>query len=248
MNPTKQRTDLLAATAILNYNEPTIQKLIKKNGWLNMSEHDKIKAIYDFVKDDIVFGYNRDDAVTASEVLNDGYGQCNTKATLLMALLRATGVPCRFHGFTINKRLQKGAITGIWYFAAPKSILHSWVEIWYQNDWRALEGVILDHAYLLKLQNKFGNCSGTFCGYGVYTDTFEKPPIDWDGKSTYIQNLGINQDFGTYNSPDEFYKQHGSNLAGVKRWLFIHIVRKSMNRNICAIRNEKNTKNLPKQC
>jgi hypothetical protein len=39
--------------------------------------------------------------------------------TLLMALLRAMGVPCRFHGFTINKALQRGAITGVAYRLAP---------------------------------------------------------------------------------------------------------------------------------
>ncbi len=37
------------------------------------------------------------------------------ESTLLMALLRAVNIPNRLHGFTIDKALQKGAITGIWY-------------------------------------------------------------------------------------------------------------------------------------
>lgn len=157
-----------------------------------------------------------------------------------MALLRATGIPCRFHGFTIDKALQKGAITGIWYRVAPKSIIHSWVEIWYGGDWQALEGVILDNAYLSQLQKRFADCKETFCGYGVYTEVFQKPPVEWNGKSTYIQSLGINQDFGVFDSPDDFYRQHGSNLTGFKRWLFINIVRKSMNNNIRKIRTGQN--------
>src|SRR5512133_667676 len=193
MQPTEQSADLVMATAMVDYNAPTIQKLIEKNGWRRLPERDRIKAIYNFVKDDIVFGYNRDDSIPASEVLKDGYGQCNTKSTLLIALLRAVGIPCRFHGFTINKALQKGAITGVWYRAAPKNIIHSWVEIRYKNKWQALEGVILDHKYLSKLQKRFSDCQKNFCGYGVYTDTFQKPPVEWDGDSTYIQSLGINQ-------------------------------------------------------
>ena len=43
-----------------------------------------------------------------------------------MALLRACDIPCRIHGFTINKKLQKGATTGIVYHSAPKNIFHSW--------------------------------------------------------------------------------------------------------------------------
>ena len=42
-------------------------------------EFERIKSIYGFVRDDILFGYNIDDDISASRVLSDGYGQCNTK-------------------------------------------------------------------------------------------------------------------------------------------------------------------------
>jgi len=71
------------------------------------------------VRDEIAVGYNESDDLIASRVLADGIGQCNTTGTLLMALLRAVGIPCRFHGFTIDKALQKGAITGFAYWLAP---------------------------------------------------------------------------------------------------------------------------------
>ena len=51
-----------------------------------------------------------------------------------MALLRACNIPCRVHGFTIDKSLQKGAMTGFVYRNAPKSIFHSWVEINFENQ------------------------------------------------------------------------------------------------------------------
>lgn len=37
------------------------------------------------------------DALTASEVLKQGQGFCNPKATLLVALMRAAGIPARMH-------------------------------------------------------------------------------------------------------------------------------------------------------
>ena len=50
--------------------------------------HDRIGAAYAFVRDEIAFGYNLADDLPASRVLEDGLGQCNTKGTLFMALLR----------------------------------------------------------------------------------------------------------------------------------------------------------------
>ena len=106
----------------------------------------------------------------ASQVLSDGYGQCNPKATLLMALLRAVGVVTRILGFTIDKALQKGAIKGIWYKLSPKNILHSWVEVHVNGQWYILEGVILDRLYLEKLQSINKHQTTTFCGFGVFTE------------------------------------------------------------------------------
>ena len=149
-----------------------------------------------------------------------------------MALLRGVGTPCRFHGFTIDKKLQKGAITGLFYLLAPKNIIHSWVEVYYKGEWLNLEGFILDKKYVHGLQTIFPDITGAFCGYGVGTSDFKNPRIDWKGKDTYIQKDGINHDFGVYDDPDSFYNAHGSNLSGVKKILYQHVVRKLMNRNI----------------
>lgn len=105
----------LKETKMLDYSNPNIQQLIENRKWLELQEFDRLKSIYNFVRDEILFGYNIDDNIPASKVLKDGFGQCNTKGTLLMALLRACNIPCRVHGFTIDKKLQKGAMTGIVY-------------------------------------------------------------------------------------------------------------------------------------
>lgn len=228
---------LVQSTPILNFHSSNIAELIHAKGWKNLSEKDRIQAIYTFVRDEIKFGYNEDDALSASAILNDGYGQCNTKSTLLMALLRAVDIPCRLHGFTIHKALQKGAISGIWYTLSPDSILHTWVEIKYNGEWNHLEGVILDREYLTQLQKCFGKESGDFCGYGAFTEDLSNPAIDWNENNTYIQAKGINADFGLFNSPDEFYAQHRQDLNPLRKWIFRKFARQSMNANVEKIRN-----------
>ena len=230
---------LLIRTNILNFDHPEIQSLISGRCWQELDEFNKIGAAYDFVKDEIKFGYNNSDDIPASEVLADGYGQCNTKSNLLMALLRGLGIKCRFHGFTIEQQLQKGAIPAYVFWLAPKYIIHSWVEVYFNGRWVNLEGFILDRQYLNALQVKFSQIKNEFCGYGVATQCLSSPNTEWQGQDTYIQKEGIHDDFGIYDSPDEFYQEKGTNLSGLKRFLYRKVIHHLINRNVVKIRNNK---------
>ncbi len=117
--------------------------------------------------------------------------------------------------------------------------MHSWVEVWVNEQWYFLEGVILDKPYLTKLQEQNSDCKTTFCGFGVYTDNFENPPIEWNLNKTFIQDKGINRDFGVFDTPDLFYAKHQQELNAFKKFIFQHIVRHIMNNNVERIRNKK---------
>ena len=229
----------LKETKLLDYNNKNIQELIKKRNWKFLDDYQKIEKIYNFVRDEINFGYNVSDDIPASKILFDGYGQCNTKGILFMALLRGVNIPCRIHGFTINKKLQRGAMTGIVYKLAPKDVIHSWVEVLYEGKWYELEGFILDKQYLNKLQKKFSNCKNDFCGYGVATKNFKNPPINWNKNNTYIQKEVINKDFGIYSDPDVFLKNHHQRISHLKEFMYKNIGRHIMNKNVIKIRNSK---------
>ncbi|MCJ8320479.1 MAG: transglutaminase family protein [Colwellia sp.] len=228
--------DFLKQTPLLDFNHPQIQALIKQRAWRALSQYDAIGAIYNYVRDEIHFGYNADDRLGASQVLKDGYGQCNTKGTLLIALLRAVGLSTRFHGFTIYNELQRGAIPNYLFFFAPKRIIHSWVEVYHDNRWINLEGYILDKSYLKQVQLKFVDKSDGFSGFGISTKCLANPNVDWQGDDTYIQSEGIADDFGVYSQPDDFYASHGSNLSGIKKILFRYLLRHLMNYNVNKIR------------
>ena len=233
----EKRKPLTEKTYLLDYDNYNIQRVIRERGWMNLAEFERIKAIYNYVRDEIKFGYNVDDNIPASKVLKDGYGQCNTKGTLFMAFLRACDIPCRVHGFTINKDLQKGAMTGFVYKNAPQNIFHSWVEVQLEGEWYELEAFIIDKKYLNKLQLKNPSCEGAFCGYGVAVTDFKNPIIEFNRNNTYIQSKGINQDFGIYDTPDELLKEHHQDISMLKKLAFRFYGRHVMNLNVMRIRN-----------
>jgi len=226
----------LQKTKLLDYDDPAIEGLVAERSWRYLPPDEKIGPIYDFVRNGVPFGYNRSDDLPASAILKDGYGQCNTKATLFMALLRSAGVPCRFHGFAIDKKLQKGAVDGIFYRLAPQELLHSWVEVQYDGRWVNLEGLIIDDPYLDGVKKREPACDGPFCGYCISTGDLRDPKVGWTGEDTYIQRDSITRDLGVFDSPDEFYRKYGTNMGGLKGLIYVYIVRRIMNQNIRRIR------------
>jgi hypothetical protein len=228
----------LKRTPLLDFKSPKIQQLIAQRNWRDLSDTDKIGSAYSFVQNEILFGYNAQDALPASQVLREGYGQCNTKATLLMALLRALGISCRLHGFTIHKHLQRGIVPEVIYPLVPRDILHSWVEVLYAGEtktaWLNLEGFILDASLIAALQYHFPDRQ-SLCGFGAGTDQLHPPDIAWRGGDTYIQRTGINRNLGRFDSPDAFYAQH-SQLTGLRGLLYSRAIRHWMNRRVANMR------------
>lgn len=229
----------LEKTKMLDYENESIQSLIKKRNWLELDEYHKIGAIYDFVRNEILFGYNRSDLLTAEEVLKDGYGQCNTKATLLMTLLRGVGVPCRLHGSEVSKYFQRGATSWIISLLAPKRIVHTWTEVFYNNRWIALEGVITDECYIEAVKDNFKNISGHFAKFAVAVPDLKTLNLNWCGKDTYVQNEAVVMDYGIYDNPDVFFELHPQTWSKLKNFAYVHFGRKVMTRNVSKMRKRK---------
>jgi len=118
--------DFLGPTPTLDFHHPEIERLVSGRRWQEQPPTLRVQAIHDFVRDEIPFGCNESDGVPASKVLSDGYGWCNTKTTLVMALLRAAGLPTRFRAGTVHKELQRGAIPVLLMKLVPEQLIHSW--------------------------------------------------------------------------------------------------------------------------
>lgn len=229
-------TNYLNDTAMLNYRDQEIAKLVMANKWNDLDKYYKIGAIYDYVQNNILLGYNKRDDLTATQVLADGIGQCNTKATLLMALLRAVGIPCRLHGAKVTKIFQRSLMPKIMERLAPSLIVHTWVEVYYNGEWLSLEGVITDKAYISGLRQMFPDYKGEFFDYAVAVKDFSNLHIDWMGVSTVIQQQAILVDLGIYDSPDEFYAEYKQDYRGIKKFLYENIGRIIMTKKVAKIR------------
>ncbi|MCB0831820.1 MAG: hypothetical protein KDB64_12895, partial [Solirubrobacterales bacterium] len=59
----------LQATDILDFGDPGVERLVTERGWRELGESERIGAVYDFVRDEIRFGYNNSDRLPASRVL-----------------------------------------------------------------------------------------------------------------------------------------------------------------------------------
>lgn len=136
----------------------------------------------------------------------------------------------------IHKELQRGVVPDLIFPIAPQEILHSWVEVEFDGKWINLEGFILDDKFLSVLQQNF---SGTksLCGFGAGTDCLDAPPVRWEGHDTYIQETGIEQDFGVFETPDQFYSEHMQKFGRVRGLLYRFIIRHWMNTRVRAIRS-----------
>ncbi len=226
----------LRKTRMLNYDNESIRNLVKERRWNTLDEYQKIGAIYDFVRNEILFGYNRSDLLPAEEVLSDGYGQCNTKATLLMTLLRAVGIPCRLHGSEVEKHFQKGVTSGIVAALAPDTIVHTWAEVFYQGQWIALEGVITDEAYVRAVKELYKENKGRFAHCAISVPDLNSLSLEWAGKDLFVQNESVVKDYGVFDDPDTFFEKHPQTWSKVKDFAYVHYGRKKMNRTVRKIR------------
>ena len=52
----KIMNNYLKETSILNYSDSSIQSLVKSKNWLTMDTTERVKSIYNYVRDDIKFG------------------------------------------------------------------------------------------------------------------------------------------------------------------------------------------------
>ena len=94
---------------MVDFSNPAIQKLIQNMKWKEMGEFERIKAIYNYVRDDVLFGYNIDDGISASKVLQMVMDNVIQKELYLWHFY----VPAIFHAEYMVLRLIKDCRKGL---------------------------------------------------------------------------------------------------------------------------------------
>lgn len=227
----------LQKTPLLNYDSPEVEALVQQKGWLQCnSPSTLIDAVYTFVRDEILFGYAESFAISGSQVLKLGIGNCLTKTILLMTLLRAVGVPCYMKASMVDKVLHRGLLGPLTYRLTPEFLYHAWVHMYYNNKWLEIGGHIIDQPYLQKLQSKHPDYMGSFYGYGIAVLNFRNPPIRWEEGDTFIQSKARAGTLGTYNDPDSFFQAYPEAVKRTNTFRYQKILRPALNKGIAKVR------------
>lgn len=120
-------------TRYVNYSHPIVQKKTQELFEDCMSQVEKAKAAYYFVRDEIGHSFDVGSSlvsVTASDVLMNGTGVCHAKANLLAALLRSQGIPAGFcfQHLTLDD-----------YDASRGYVTHGYNAVYLENHWVRLD-------------------------------------------------------------------------------------------------------------
>jgi transglutaminase-like putative cysteine protease len=86
----------LQASPYINYLHPQVQSLIQSFSEKEASEIDRVKSVFEYVRDNIRHSYDietREVSRTASDTLENKHGICYAKSHLLAAILRGLGIP-----------------------------------------------------------------------------------------------------------------------------------------------------------
>ena len=171
---TKLRTRMMAITQLL----PT--------------EREKAIAIHDFVKS-LPFGCVADySQLKATDVLKLGHGDCFTKGLLMVALLRAAGIPSRLRFVSLPVHFLRGIIE-----PEESTIMHAMTEVYLDKRWLVTDSYVPDLHFQQAAQARLVRENRSL-GYGIHlrgdafwagtrdasaqcheTDPSSLPTVDW---------------------------------------------------------------------
>lgn len=200
---------------------------------------DKLEALFYFVRDDILFGYPKNgDIVKASETIHSGIGQCNTKATLLVALARAAGFNARMHFSTIDKDIQKGVFPGWVFKRMPDELSHSWVEVEIEGRWRRIDSFINDIDFYRAGRSALRE-RGWRTGFSISCENGESDPDFNIDEERFVQMDAVTGDHGIYDEPADYYRSLSyRNRPGALTLLIYRLVVSLANRKVKRMRKE----------
>lgn len=197
------------ATKLLDFQ--SLPLLRKREGLLSGAKTQRaaIKNLYGFVCK-LPLGYSRNDDVPASEVLADGYGQCNTKVTLLCALARGAGIPTRIHAYELHREVQQKRVP-VWLVRfMPKTTVFVWPEFYVQGKWIKLQKLVATKP------KQWDSCPFDGARYQL-----EPVSREW-----------IARDLGLWSTPDELFRKHKPTVHGWRTIGWRIIGRAIMNRRV----------------
>ncbi len=226
----------LGNTPLLQHDHPKIRLTAKKLTQLKSSQREQAIACFQFVRG-MPFGCIADSAgTTAAGVLKAGRGDCHTKSTLMLALLRSVQIPSRMRFVTMKPDFLYGIAD-----LGGEPIEHAYTELLLDGQWLALDSYVVDPRLAVAARTRL-KIEGRKLGYGMHRDG----TIHWDGKSNAFSQFTVEDpdsmplhDWGAFDDPYQFYSsvayvRQRLSLAGRLKWM---VGAQFVNRRVAAIRS-----------
>jgi hypothetical protein len=131
------------------------------------------RRVFLYVRDEIAFNATLDIFLKASQAIERrAMDYCN-KINIHITLLRAVGIPSRFHMVRARKEMLEHIVPGFLYRFLPSPVGHFWCECHINGRWVACEA-LFDSAFYEGML-RIG-----------YLTKAQIPTIDWDGRNDLV--------------------------------------------------------------
>jgi Transglutaminase-like superfamily len=203
--PTDEPSDWLGTTRMLDLDDSRLRIQAMRITQLATTDVQKAILIHDFIKSmpfGCVAGF---DHVPAVSVLKSGHGDCHTKGTLFVALLRCAGVPARLRFVTLTGAFLHGIID-----IGQSTITHAVGEVYLQESWTQTDTYVTDslleaQAVTLLTQQNIN------AGYGVHRqgNRFWNGWQHAHGQYSAADPSSLpSHDWGVAHDPEQFYSSN----------------------------------------
>ena len=198
----------LVSTQLLDLDDPKLRIQAMRITQLASSARQKAVFIHDFVKS-LPFGcVAAFDHVPAAAVLRAGRGDCHTKGTLFVALLRAAGVPARLRFVSLSSKFLAGIID-----IPQESITHAVGEVYLSGRWVQTDTYVTDEQFEMRALRKLDE-RNLRLGLGIHVNADR----NWNGhKASHAQysdedpsSLPL-RDLGVAHDPKYFFSDRSNN-------------------------------------
>ncbi|MCM2356416.1 MAG: transglutaminase-like domain-containing protein [Arenimonas sp.] len=201
----------LEPTGQLDLSHPKIHITAQKLTQARQSLPARAAALHDFVRR-LPFGAQADAAaLSASEVLRAGRGDCHSKGLLFVALCRAAGIPARLQFVRVRTRFLHGILDD-----GPDTMPHAVGQVLLGGRWVSTDGYVVDPVLFVRARERL-EAGGLDCGWGIVRDA----EAGWLGSADCLQQFrpaDVAHHYGAYHDVAEFYDERSQD-DGSPSWL-----------------------------
>lgn len=131
--------EYLKPTAMVDSESPVVLERARELATGAHTPGEAIRSIFYFLRDEIRYG-RKNLYFRASQVLEEGMGNCTNKSTVLVAMARALNIPARLHYYAIRKEGIKSVTHPLLYPLTPKVVaLNCRADVYLDGSWVSLE-------------------------------------------------------------------------------------------------------------